>query len=190
VATLGVNVKGNIAVTERLAPGRALARLTDLGWGGPLREVFAAGATDAPASQAMTAACIRVLAEWKWEERPVAVVAMPSRTHPLLIDSVAHALAQVGRLPYLGTLEPAGGGPTGTSGGNSAYRLAAVWERFAVGIDLAAALTTAAPDGCAGRPVLLIDDVADSRWTLTVAGRALRQAGAGSVLPFTLALRA
>ena len=115
---------------------------------------------------------------------------MPSRTHPLLIDSVAQALAQVGRLPYLGTLEPAGGGPAGTSGGNSAYRLAGVWDRFAVGDDLAAALSTASPDGFAGRPILLIDDVADSRWTLTVAGRALRRAGAGPVLPFALALRA
>jgi ATP-dependent DNA helicase RecQ len=190
VASLGVNVKGNIAVTERLAPGRALARLTDLGWGGPLRDVFARGAADAPASKAMTAACIRVLADWKWEVRPAAVVAMPSRTHPLLIDSVARALSEIGRLPYLGTLEPVDGGPTGASGGNSAYRLAGVWERFAVGEELVAALTTAAPDGFAGRPVLLIDDLADSRWTLTVAGRALRRAGAGAVLPFTLALRA
>jgi ATP-dependent DNA helicase RecQ len=39
-------------------------------------------------------------------------------------------------------------------------------------------------------PVLLVDDLADSRWTLTVAGRELRRAGAGSVLPFALALTA
>lgn len=39
-------------------------------------------------------------------------------------------------------------------------------------------------------PVLLVDDLADSRWTLTVAGRELRRAGAGAVLPFVLALRA
>jgi ATP-dependent DNA helicase RecQ len=38
--------------------------------------------------------------------------------------------------------------------------------------------------------VLLIDDLADSRWTLTVAGRELRRAGAFAVLPFVLALRA
>ena len=37
-------------------------------------------------------------------------------------------------------------------------------------------------------PVLLVDDVADSRWTLTVAGRALRQAGATAVLPLVLAI--
>jgi len=38
-------------------------------------------------------------------------------------------------------------------------------------------------------PLLLVDDLADSRWTLTVAARALRQAGATDVLPFVLALR-
>ena len=39
-------------------------------------------------------------------------------------------------------------------------------------------------------PVLLVDDLADSRWTMTVAGRELRRAGATAVLPFVLALTA
>jgi ATP-dependent DNA helicase RecQ len=39
-------------------------------------------------------------------------------------------------------------------------------------------------------PVLLVDDLADSRWTIAVAGRALRLAGASAVLPFTLAVAA
>ena len=39
-------------------------------------------------------------------------------------------------------------------------------------------------------PVLLVDDLADSRWTMTVAGRELRRAGAAAVLPFALALTA
>ena len=184
VSTLGVSASGKIAPSERLSEGRALARLTDLGWGGALREIFESQATDAPATAAMTAACVRVLAEWDWSERPVAVVSMPSRRHPLLIDSVARTLSEVGRLPWLGALTPANGGPTGTPGGNSAYRLANVWDRFEVGADLEAAL---APFN--GGPILLIDDVADSRWTLTVAGRVLRRHGASAVLPFTLALR-
>ncbi|GAB7304654.1 hypothetical protein MAFF212519_25330 [Clavibacter michiganensis] len=37
------------------------------------------------------------------------------------------------------------------------------------------------------RPVLLVDDLVDTRWTLTVAGRLLRKAGATRVLPFALA---
>jgi ATP-dependent DNA helicase RecQ len=184
VATLGVDVRGNIPVGERLAAGRALARLTDLGWGGPLRDVFAIQAADAPASAAMTSACVRVLADWNWDERPAAVVSMPSRRHPLLVASVARAVSEAGRLPWLGSLDLVNGGPDGSSGGNSAYRLAAVWNRFAVGSELAAAL---AP--FAGKPVLLIDDLADSRWTLTVAGRLLRRSGVSAVLPFALALR-
>ena len=43
---LGVPVKGKIKPDESLADGRVLARLTDLGWGGALRELFAAGAPD------------------------------------------------------------------------------------------------------------------------------------------------
>ena len=124
------------------------------------------------------AACVRVLADWGWRERPVAVVAMPSRSRPLLVDSLARGIAEVGRLPYLGALAPVGGGPTGQPGGNSAFRLAGVWERFSAdGLDV--------PSG----GVLLVDDQADSRWTLTVAARTLRGAGATEVLPFVLALR-
>ncbi|WP_022892626.1 RecQ family ATP-dependent DNA helicase [Agromyces subbeticus] len=175
---LGVPVKGRIPPAEQAGEGRALARLTDLGWGGTLRELFAAGAPDAPVSPQVLAACVRVLADWGWAERPVAVVAMPSRSRPLLVDSLARGLADVGRLPYLGALSSAGDGPTGQPGGNSAFRLAGLWERFtADGLDV--------PAG----GVLLVDDQADSRWTLTIAARELRRAGASEVLPFVLALR-
>lgn len=175
---LGVPVKGRIAAGEQAAEGRALARLTDLGWGGTLRELFAAGAEDRPVPPQVMAACVRVLADWGWAERPVAVASVPSRSRPQLVDSLARGLAEVGRLPYLGALAPADGGPSGAPGGNSAFRLAGVWNRFSAdGLEV--------PAG----PVLLVDDVADSRWTLTVAARALRQAGATGVLPFALALR-
>ncbi|TFC04524.1 ATP-dependent DNA helicase RecQ [Cryobacterium adonitolivorans] len=180
---LGVSAKGRIDPGDRVLPGRSLARLTDLGWGNTLRDIFAPGTPDAPASAALLAACVRVLAEWGWAERPVGVVAMPSRRHPLLVASVAAELSRVGRLPQLGTLSMVGAGPTGDSGGNSAYRLSSVWGAFEVGPELAANLA-----GAEG-PVLLVDDLGDSRWTITVAGRLLRRAGAPAVLPFTLALR-
>ena len=175
---LGVPVKGRIAEGERMLEGRALARLTDLGWGGTLRTLFDISTSDAPASPALLAACVRVLGEWGWVERPVAVLSVPSRRHPQLIDSVARGFADAGRLPYLGSLALLNGGSSGEPGGNSAYRLASVWDRFGVEPQL--------PDG----PLLLVDDLADSRWTLTVAARTLRLAGATAVLPFALALRA
>jgi ATP-dependent DNA helicase RecQ len=176
---LGVPVKGRIGPDEALLPGRAMARLSDLGWGQRLRDVLR---DDAPAHPDLLRACVPVLAEWGWSQRPAAVVAVPSRGRPALVASVAAGLAEMGRLPLLGSLELAHGGPTGEPGGNSAFRLAGVWERLVVGPELAARL--AALDG----PVLLVDDLVSSRWTLTVAGRALRQAGAPGVLPFALAV--
>ncbi|GAA5092926.1 RecQ family ATP-dependent DNA helicase [Microbacterium yannicii] len=175
---MGVPVKGRIAADEQAGEGRALARLTDLGWGGVLRELFAAGTADGPVPPNVLAACVRVLAEWGWQTRPVAVVAMPSRAKPQLVDSLARGIAGIGRLPFLGALDPVDGGPTGQPGGNSAFRVAGVWDRFsAADLDV--------PPG----PVLLVDDRVDSGWTLTVAARELRRSGATAVLPFALALR-
>ena len=113
------------------------------------------------------------------------MVAVPSRRRPRLIGGVAEGLARMGRLPYLGTLDLVHGGPTGGPGGNSAFRLAGVWDRVAVGPELRRALAD-----LGNAPVLLVDDLADSRWTMTVAGRELRRAGASAVLPFALALSA
>ena len=183
VTTDGAPVSGRISLEDRLEPGRALARLTDLGWGGVLRELFAAGAADAPASRAVIDASVRVLADWPWARRPAAVVSVPSRSRPQLVDSVARGIASLGRLPYLGELDLVGDGPRGGPGGNSAYRLAGVWDAFSVGAELRTQLAT-----LEGAPVLLVDDRADSRWTLTVAGRALRLAGSGPILPFALGI--
>ena len=58
---------------------------------------------------------------------------------------------------------------------NSHQQFANVWGAFAV---------EGAP---AGEPVLLVDDLVDSRWTLTVVGAALLEAGSGPVSPFVLA---
>jgi ATP-dependent DNA helicase RecQ len=179
---LGVAAKGRIPAGEQLEPGRVVARLTDLGWGQRLRGLLADGAPDQPPDPALLDACVQVLAGWPWAQRPAAVVAVPSRRRPQLVAGVARHLATVGRLAWLGPLEPANGGPTGAPGGNSAFRLAGLWERFAVPPALQSSL-----DDLQGRPVLLVDDLVDSRWTMTVAGRALRLAGSGPVLPFALA---
>ncbi|MGO2533898.1 RecQ family ATP-dependent DNA helicase [Arthrobacter rhombi] len=184
---LGVPLKGKIKSADQARTGRALARLTDLGWGARLRTLLSTPvdeAPDAPIEEAMLRACVQVLSEWDWAERPAAVVSLPSRTRGELVGSFARGIAGIGRIPYLGALDYPHGGPRGASGGNSAFRLAAVWGQFAVGADLAEKL--ASLDG----PVLLIDDYVDSRWTITEATRVLREAGADAVLPFVLAVSA
>jgi ATP-dependent DNA helicase RecQ len=180
IGRLGVDVSGRIPPTERPETGRVVARLTDLGWGGTLRELFATGAPDVPVPEPLLGACARALRDWPWDQRPVAVVALPSVARPTLVASVAEGLARLGRLPLLPALEVAPGAPATTQGGNSAFRLAGVWGRFVVPDALREAL--AATDG----PVLMVDDLVDSRWTVAVASRELRRAGADAVLPFAL----
>ncbi len=179
---LGVPLKGRISPDVAMAEGRAVARLSDLGWGQRLRELLRG--EDRPVPDEVVRACIAVLADWRWDERPVAIVAVPSRRHPQLVESLAGRLGEAGRLPLLGSLDLVEGGPTGEPGGNSAFRLAGVWGRLAVGEGLRERLR-----GIPG-PVLLVDDLADSRWTLTCSAALLREAGAPAVLPLTLALEA
>ena len=179
---LGVPLKGKIAPDEGMAPGRAVARLTDLGWGQQLRTLLRA--EDGPAPAELLRACIPILRDWGWSDRPVAVASIPSRRRPQLVESVAKGLAEMGRLEWLGPMDLVEGGPTGESGGNSAFRLAGVWGRLAPSAGQRESLARLSG------PVLLVDDLASSRWTLTVAAQELRRAGATGVLPFVLALEA
>jgi ATP-dependent DNA helicase RecQ len=172
LAELGV--AGKIAVAERAAPGRALGRLSDLGWGSRLRALLAE--PDQPVPDDVFAAVVQVLAGWGWEQRPTQVVALPSTSRPQLVGSLAARLAQVGRLAPLGTLELVR--PTQGGRSNSAQRLRAVSGAFAVPEDWA----------LDGAPVLLVDDRSDTGWTLTEGARVLRRAGAGPVLPLVLAV--
>jgi ATP-dependent DNA helicase RecQ len=176
---LGDDGVGGVVTLDLEAPG--IEEDPDAVFDVPVRR----SVSDVPPDEALLKACARVLASWDWKERPGAVVAMPSRRRPQLVTGLAQGLARLGRLPYLGEMSLQHGGPTGQPGGNSAFRLAAVWDRIVVGPELRGRL---AEGGSA--PVLLVDDLADSRWTMTVAGRELRRAGAAAVLPFALALTA
>ncbi len=178
---LGVPVKGKIAPAEQASEGRALARLSDLGWGQRLRPLLQ---HDGPVPPEVLRGVVEVLKGWGWARRPVAVMSVPSRARPQLVGSVAAGIAEIGRLTYLGELALVDGGPTGEAGGNSAFRLAGVWERLAIGADLAASIRSL--DG----PILLVDDYVNSRWTVTEAARALRVSGADEVLPLVLAIDA
>lgn len=171
MASLGVSLSGRI--TDGPAPGRVIGRLTDLGWGARLRGLL--DSPDAPVPADVVGAAVAVLAAWDWDVRPVAVMGLDSRTHPILIGSVVDALADLGRLTHLGTLTYRPGHRPVTAA-NSAYRVSALHDAWGVP-DLSAV------DG----PVLLIDDLTDTGWTFTVAARSLRQAGAQAVLPFALA---
>jgi ATP-dependent DNA helicase RecQ len=171
---LGVDASGKIKPGLLAEPGRALGRLTDIGWGSTLRGLLTG--SDGPVPPALLDALVKVLAAWDWAERPAAVMTVASRTHPVLIDSLGTGIARIGRLSFLGTLRYRGDGP-GPRRYNSAQRLATLWDAFEV------------PAGVTGA-VLLVDDQIDTGWTMTVGAKLLREAGASSVLPLALATTA
>jgi ATP-dependent DNA helicase RecQ len=171
---IGLPLKGRLPAEEQVEPGRAIARLTDIGWGPTLRRLLAE--PDGPVLPDVLDAAVAVLGAWDWAQRPEAVVSVGSRTRPTLLRSLAMRLATVGRLEDLGEL-----GRTHdvtASRTNSAQRVRALHDVFVP------------PPGVAGRVVLLVDDRSDTGWTFALAGRALRGAGAAAVLPFALAVDA
>ena len=106
------------------------------------------------------------------------IVVVESVTRPTLTADLADGLSRYLRRPVVArwaiadpTVEP------GQGAVNSAQRVAAVSRRFR--------LEGEVPSG----PVLLVDDQVVTGWTLTVAARALREAGATAVLPLVLAAR-
>lgn len=171
MAKLGIPLSGKI--TNGAETGRALGRLTDLGWGQRLRALL--DAPDDPVPDAVFDACIAVLREWNWTTRPTAVMALESHRYPVLTATLAARLAEVGRLRDLGTLQLRPDRPP-VSAANSAHRVAGLFDSWLIP-DLSSV------DG----PILLVDALSDTGWTLTVAAHALRNAGAPAVLPFALA---
>jgi ATP-dependent DNA helicase RecQ len=202
MATAGVALSGRIPAGLQAEPGRALGRLSDVGWGTRLRALLAGPDTAVP--DEVLRAVVDVLAGWEWARRPAGIVAVPSRSRPLLVSSLAGRLSQLGRLPLLGTLQRVRDSAPSTGASNSAQRLRAVHGAFAPPPSgwLAGAASAgepslggrpegaAPPGGMVGAPLLLVDDRVDTGWTLTEATRVLREAGAGPVLPLVLALDA
>lgn len=191
---IGVDLKGRIPAGEQAASGRALGRLSDIGWGNRLRPMFAPQAPDGPVPDDVAKAVVDVLADWArgpggWAPgapeagpRPAGVVTVASRTRPQLIGSLGARIAEIGRLPLLGSVEYTGDAHSG-SRSNSAQRLKALDGALTVPPALASALA-----GAQG-PVLLVDDYTETGWTLAVAARMLRRSGAQGVLPLVLAVQ-
>ncbi len=174
LATLGLSFSGRIP--DPPAEGRAIARLTDLGFGQQLRALFREDNPDGPVPVPLARALVEVLADW----RPVvdAVVHVESARRPVLVRDLADGLARYLQVPVTGrfAIVDPGVGP-GQGAMNSAQRVAAVHRRFAF-------------EGEAPGAVLLVDDLVGTGWTLTLAAQAARAAGATEVLPVALAVEA
>lgn len=165
--------RGRIAPASRIEQGRALCLWGDGAWGEAVEQGKQAGAF----SDALVDACAGLLREhWRPEPRPEWVTCVPSRRVPGLVPDFARRLAALLGLPFVPVVHKVRDTARQRDMRNSEHQARNLDGAFEIGA------------GVLAGPVLLVDDVADSLWSLTVVGALLREAGAGPVHPMVLAL--
>jgi len=166
--------KTSVMPVEMLnAPGRSLCYYGDAGWGKLVREgKYQRGRFD---DQLVEVSARLIRERWKPEPFPEWITAIPSRRHPRLAYDFASRLADTLGIPFVAALVRTSDAAEQKLMANSSMQAR----------NVAGTLETieCVPTGA----VLLIDDIIDSGWTLTLAGWLLRQKGSGVVHPFTLA---
>jgi len=163
------------AIKPRNEPGIALSVYGDAGWG---REVEAGRhGADSPRPELVDAAARAIQERWSPEPAPAWVTAVPSsagRGFP--VGGFARALASKLDLPYVECFSAKPEGELQEAMLNSVQQLRNAHGKLAID----AAMVRPGP-------VLLVDDLVDSGWTLTVAGWLLQSNESGPVHPFVLA---
>lgn len=166
------NVKGLIAPANQALPGKALCVWGDAGWGGLVRQ---GKYNEGRFADDLVAACVKMIRAWNPQPYPAWVSCVPSLRHPVLVPDFAQRLAAELGLPFHLVIAKTDDRPEQKTMENSAQQ--------ARNIDGSLELNgLAIPAG----PVLLVDDMVDSGWTLTVSAWLLRTAGSGEVWPIAL----
>ena len=152
--------------------GRILSRWNDTGWG----ELVAKGKRQGHFDDDLVAAAAEMVrVRWRPLPMPAWITCVPSRNRPELVPDFAARLGEKLNLRFLPLVEKAKDNDPQKTQQNRFHQCRNLDGVFAV----------------AGKPpaepVLLVDDVVDSAWTMTVVAALLRQAGSGPVWPLALA---
>ncbi len=167
------NLTGKIKPDWRAQEGKVLSIWGDSGWGDLVRH----GKYDTGRfADDLVAASASLIKEWKPQPRPTWVTCIPSRRHSQLVPDFARRLSQALGLPFHPSMDKVDDRPQQKEMANSAQQARNVDGALVM-------LAGPLPPG----PVLLVDDMLDSGWTLTVASYLLCSSGHGPVFPFALA---
>jgi ATP-dependent DNA helicase RecQ len=168
-------VKGRIPKDEQLQVGRALGLVGDGGWGSVVQDLLRTWAPGSGLPEELGAAAEALVQAWAPAPQPGLVTWVPSVARPGLVEALAARLAAALGVEAVPLVRRVRSLPPQAEMANSASQLRNVVRAFGI------------VDPPPGVPVLLVDDVAESRWTLTVVGGQLIRAGSGPVHPFVLA---
>jgi ATP-dependent DNA helicase RecQ len=165
VAAFGVGqFKGKISADLMNQEGRALCRYGDAGWG---MMVKTGKYEDGWFNDELVDAAVELIIDhWEPEPEPEWVTAIPSLRHPDLVPDLARRIAARLGIPYHQVLAKTKDTAEQKMMENSSQQARNALDAFSIAEDC--------PEG----PVLLIDDMVDSKWTLTVCGALLQEAEA------------
>jgi len=167
-------MRGRIAAEHQAREGRALCRWGDPGYGDMVRR---GKQRDHHFDDRLVEAAARLISNrWRPDPAPTRVTCVPSNRHQALVPDFARRLGQRLGLPFVQSIRKVRETEPQKTRANSFQQAQNLHGAFIV-------------DQAAVRqgPVLLVDDMVDSKWTFTVASALLRQAGSGPVYPFALA---
>ena len=173
LSRFGLNSMCTIPASERAETGMALCVWRDAGWG---ELVFQGKYRDNHFSDELVQAAVDLVRTWRPSPAPTWVTCIPSLRHPQLVPEFAARLAQSLGLPFHTVLMKTDHRPAQKTMKNSTYQAQNLDGSLACGAG-----------GIPAGPVLLVDDMVDSKWTLTVAAWLLRKSGSGPVSPLVLA---
>ena len=165
--------KGRIPRGRQAEVGRALCMWGGAGWGELVRR---GKYKDGRFADLLVDACVELLRTWGPRPVPTWVTCVPSLRHPELVPDLARRLAEALKLPFVAALERTDDRPEQKTMANGAMQARNVDGSLAL-------ITGPLPDG----PVVLVDDMVDSRWTVTIAAWLLRGRTAHEVFPLALA---
>lgn len=165
-------VKGLIHASHLAQAGKALSVWSDAGWGGLVRQ---GKYHDGKFADDLVGACVKMIREWGPLPKPTWVTCVPSLRHLDLVPNFSKRLAAALGLPFHLVIEKTDDRPEQKTMANSTQQ--------ARNIDGSLALNG---HPVSHGPVILVDDMVDSRWTLTVAAWLLRKSGSGEVWPMAL----
>ncbi|MCO5308119.1 MAG: DEAD/DEAH box helicase [Austwickia sp.] len=164
--------RGRIPADLGVEPGRVLVHADAPEWQAALTGSLTGADPAVPAEPELLAAAVAALVSWRphWPQRPGAIVAFDAARVGQVAAQVAEHLGAVGRLPV----------QRWTWTGTPPSREASSADQAAAWRDLVQADPPPATDADS---VLLVVDASASGWAITLAGAALRRAGARVVLP-------
>lgn len=171
-AFLEYGFRGNLPQHLRAQEGRVLSRWGDAGWGRLVADNKHAGRFNDELVDAMAE---MIQQRWQPNPAPLWVCCVPSRNHPELVPDFARRLAVRLGLPFIDAIRKVKDNQPQKGQQNRFHQCR--------NLDGAFDIYQRNP----GQPVLLVDDVVDSGWTLTVIAALLQQAGSGPVYPVALA---